>query len=207
MAQKLKAVLFISSVREGRNADRVVALTKKELEANGFTVKVFDPKVMQLPLLQNPIHFYPDPTKAPKQLQEANEEIKQADAFVFVTAEYNRGVPPALSNLIDHFSPAAYAWKPAMPVSYSAGPGAGHYATAALLPIFRELGLTATPAVAAIPTVDKALSADGQVQSGFEYVKRTLELTTSQLLWLANTLKKAREDPARKPPKSQPWMQ
>jgi len=207
MAHKLKAVLFIGSAREGRNADRVVPLVKKELEAAGFEVKVFDPKVMPFPLLQTPMHFYPDPTKAPKFLQEANEDIKRADAYVFVTAEYNRGVPPALSNMIDHFGPGVYAWKAGMIVSYSAGPGAGHYSTAALLPTLRELGLTPTPALAAIPTVDKALAADGQVQTGFEYVKKALELTTSQLHWLATTLKKSRDDPANKPPKVQPWVQ
>lgn len=198
MANKLKAVVFIGSNREGRNADRVTALVKAQLESSGFSVTVLDPKEIPFELLKRAFHHYPDPTKAPQHLQETNEVIKQADALVFVISEYNRSAPPALVNMIDHFSPAVFGWKPALPVSYSMGPVGGALGAVAMLPIFREMGLYVTPSPVTIGTVDKALSADGQVQPGFEYTKRSLELGVSQLAFLANALKPARQD-ANKP--------
>lgn len=203
MAQKLKAVLFLGSVREGRNAERVGAFLKNVVQGK-FDLKVFDPKKLAFPLLQQPIHFYPDPSKAPKELIEANEHLKQADAVIFVTGEYNRTAQPALLNLIDHFGVPSYAWKAALTVSYSPSPLGGTSAGQSLLPVGRELGLHFIPSSLTIPSVDKALSADGKVQSGFQFLQSVADLSADQLLWLANALKKARSE--QKPPKAQPYL-
>ncbi len=47
-------------------------------------------------------------------------KIKAADAFVFVTGEYNWGMQPGLKNLTDHFL-EEWFWRPAAIASYSAG--------------------------------------------------------------------------------------
>lgn len=52
-------------------------------------------------------------------LQDISEQIDKADAFLIITPEYNHSVPPALTNLLDHFSPAQYHFKPSGIVSYS----------------------------------------------------------------------------------------
>ena len=50
-------------------------------------------------------------------------KIRTADAFVFVTGEYNWGQQPGLKNLTDHFLEEWYC--PAAIASYSAGRLAG----------------------------------------------------------------------------------
>ena len=58
---------------------------------------------------------------APTHLLEANKKLEAADAVVVVSAEYNHSIPPALSNLMDHFPLASYAFKPSAIVCYSVG--------------------------------------------------------------------------------------
>jgi NAD(P)H-dependent FMN reductase len=201
--RKLKAIVFLSSVREPRNADRVLPFIKGVLQKH-FDVKVFDPKELQLPLVSKPLHFYPDQSKAPEQLRKLNDEIKEADALVFVTGEYNRGVPPPLTNMLDHFSPGSYAWKAGVTVSYSVSPLGGNLAPALLLTTLRDFGVQLIPSSITIPVVEKALSADGQVQSGQESIQQSADWATNQLVWLAQALKAAREKT--KPPKSHVYL-
>jgi NAD(P)H-dependent FMN reductase len=72
-------------------------------------------------ILKQPLHFYPDQTKAPKTIQDLDEKIKDADGLVFITAEYNAACPPGLLNLIDYFPPASFAFRPSCIIAYSMG--------------------------------------------------------------------------------------
>ena len=58
-----------------------------------------------MPVLKQPLHFYADSTKAPEVLHKLNEIVIKADAYLILTAEYNRSLPPALTNLMDHLPP------------------------------------------------------------------------------------------------------
>jgi NAD(P)H-dependent FMN reductase len=81
-----------------------------------------DPEKMPFEVLKQPIHFMKDPeNEAPGWLKEANEAIKQADGFIIVSSEYNCGIPPALSNMMDYFPPSSYRHRPCGLVTYSLG--------------------------------------------------------------------------------------
>ncbi len=60
------------------------------------------------------------PGEAPENLERLAGQIKAADAFIIVSGEYNHSIPPALSNLLDHFL-EEYFWRPSAIVCYSAG--------------------------------------------------------------------------------------
>ena len=99
------------------------SLKKKELNlTRSFSeFAVVDPLEIPFPMLKMPLHFYPDPSQAPSYLLEVNERIKAADAYVLVSAEYNYSIPPALSNMLDHFPMSSYAFKPTGIAVYSMG--------------------------------------------------------------------------------------
>ena len=66
-----------------------------------FTVRFVDLKAIDLPLLDEPHHpslqkYQYDHTRA------WSEIVREADAYVFVTPEYNFGAPPALINALDY---------------------------------------------------------------------------------------------------------
>jgi NAD(P)H-dependent FMN reductase len=80
-----------------------------------------DPLEIPFPLMSKPLHHYPDPSQAPAWLVAAGKKIQEADAYVFVSAEYNHSIPPALSNMADHFPLTYFAFKPSAIVCYSMG--------------------------------------------------------------------------------------
>src|SRR5687767_4943234 len=90
---------------------------------------------------------------------------KSADAFVVVTAEYNHSIPPALSNLLDHFL-EEYFWRPSAIVCYSAGQFGGVRAAMRLLAMLCELGMPSIPSLFPIPRVHDALDEGGHAREG-----------------------------------------
>ena len=140
MATK-KIIVFLGSTREGRLGEKVARYVEKVLEKTGMSAKIFgnsflksflvrmntninnyvDPLEMDFQMLRQPLHFMKDRSAAPKWLIEANEEIAAADGFVVVLSEYNCGIPPALSNMMDHFPPSSYRHRPCSIVTYSMG--------------------------------------------------------------------------------------
>jgi len=80
-----------------------------------------DPLEMQVPMMVKPLHHYSDQSQAPDWLRYVNHKVCEADAVVVVSAEYNHSIPPALSNLLDHFPGSSFAYKPSGIVCYSMG--------------------------------------------------------------------------------------
>jgi len=46
-------------------------------------------------------------------------QIKDADAIIVISAEYNHAIPPGLCNMLDYFSREAFAQKPSGIITYS----------------------------------------------------------------------------------------
>ena len=99
--QMLKVAIILGSTRPGRNGEAVSRwihdIAKKRNDANFDLVDIKD---FNLPLLDEPI--------PPSIRQYSNEHTKiwsakidSFDAYIFVTAEYNHGIPGALKNAID----------------------------------------------------------------------------------------------------------
>ena len=76
-------------------------------------------EALALPMLDRMYKEY-QPGDAPPAMEELAGKIRGADAFVFVTGEYNWGMQPGLKNLTDHYL-EEWFWRPAAIASYSAG--------------------------------------------------------------------------------------
>jgi NAD(P)H-dependent FMN reductase len=97
----LNVAIILGSTRPGRNgkavAKWVYEIAKRRTDA---TFELVDIKDFNLPLLDEPIPPSLGQYKNPHTKAWA-EKIAEFDAFVFVTAEYNHGIPGALKNAID----------------------------------------------------------------------------------------------------------
>jgi NAD(P)H-dependent FMN reductase len=100
-SQTLKIAIVLGSTRPGRNGEAVshwmYEIAKKRPDGNFELVDIRD---YNLPLLDEPIppsmgQYTKDHTKI------WSAKIDSFDAYVFVTAEYNHGIPGALKNVID----------------------------------------------------------------------------------------------------------
>ena len=98
----LKVAVILGSTRPGRNGEAVaqwVYETAKK-RSNDAEFEYVDIKDFDLPLLDEPVppsqgQYNKDHTKT------WSAKIESFDAFIFVTPEYNHGIPGALKNAID----------------------------------------------------------------------------------------------------------
>jgi NAD(P)H-dependent FMN reductase len=98
---KLRLAIILGSTRPGRNGEAVakwvyeIAKKRPDAEMEYVDIKDFD-----LPLLDEPI----PPSRGQYSKEHTKKwaaKIDSFDAFVFVAAEYNHGIPGALKNAID----------------------------------------------------------------------------------------------------------
>ena len=141
-------------------------------------------------MLKKPIHFYKDRSEAPKVLQETAKVIEAADAFVTITAEYNHSMPPALTNLMDHFPIKGYKYRPSGIVSYSMGQFGGVRAAMQARMLHGELGMPSIQNIFAIPQIQHALSPEGEPLN--EHMDKGAERLITELSWYAQALKNHR---------------
>lgn len=187
--EALKCVVFLGSVRENNMGSRAAKFISRKLTERGFKVDLLDPEVLDLPLLNKAFHFYQDKSKAPQVLQDTNKKIAEADAFVVVTAEYNHSMPPALTNMMDHFPIASYKYIPSGIVCYSMGSFGGVRASIQARSFLGELGSPNCQSVLAIPTIQKTLLEDGNPVPEDTHLDKGANKLITELEWYAIALK------------------
>jgi NAD(P)H-dependent FMN reductase/ribosomal protein S18 acetylase RimI-like enzyme len=152
--------IVIGSTRPGRVGPAVADWFAGEAEIHRtFDVRVFDLASVALPLLDEPEHpssgiYAHDHTKR------WSEMVAGADAFVFVTTEYNRGVPAPLKNALGYLY-TEWSDKPAAIVSYGMT-SMGLRAAESLRLTISALGMVLIPDLVAIP-LRQRLDADGHI--------------------------------------------
>lgn len=123
MSEPLRIGIILGSTRVGRFADRpaewILGLARKH---EGATFEILD-------LRDYPMPFFDQP-KSPLREASKNEvaqrwarKLGELDGFVFVTGEYNHGIPAVLKNALDHVY-AELNRKPASFVGYGNAGGA-----------------------------------------------------------------------------------
>ncbi len=91
--------IISSSVRAGRNSNRVALYFKNYLEVNKLaTVEIIDLLIYNFPVFAERLKFQKTP---PPAVLEFAEKIKSSDGILIVTPEYNGGYPASLKNVVD----------------------------------------------------------------------------------------------------------
>ena len=134
-----RILVFYGSYRSDRMGIRLADYLVAGLRARGADAELVDAKAIDLPMLDRMYKEYPE-GGAPAGLESLAQKIRSADAFVFVTGEYNWGPQPGLKNLTDHFL-EEWFWRPAAIASYSAGRFSGVRAGTVWHSILSEMGM------------------------------------------------------------------
>lgn len=187
-----KILVFLGSVRPGRMADRVSAAVKKVICAQGMEPIILDPLENPFEVCKVPLHYMDDESNAPRWMLKANNKIKLAEGFIAISAEYNAGIPPALSNMLDHFPPASFRHRPCGIITYAVSPFGGIRASVALRPFLAELGMFTVPSYSYIPVVGDNVGADGSLKS--DKIVDSLTRVVKEVGWYAEAVKKHKED-------------
>src|SRR5215813_15031717 len=154
----VRVLVFYGSYRSDRMGIRLADYVVTGLRARGGDVELVDAKAIGLPMLDRMYKEYA-PGSAPLALEQLASKIRAADAFVFVTGEYNWGMQPGLKNLTDHFL-EEWFWRPAAIASYSAGRLAGAHAATAWHGTLSEMGMVVISSTIAVGSIGQTLSAD-----------------------------------------------
>jgi NAD(P)H-dependent FMN reductase len=150
-----RILVLYGSYRSDRLGIRLANYIVDNLRQRGDDVELIDAKAVGLPILDRMYKEYPVGT-APAAMGALAQKIRGADAFVFVTGEYNWSVQPGLKNLTDHFL-EEWFWRPAAVVSYSAGRLAGVRAATAWHPILSEMGMVVVSSTLSVGQISAAL--------------------------------------------------
>jgi len=150
--------VVIASVRPGRVGLPVGRwVTETAAAHGGFQVEVADLVEVGLPLMDEPHH--------PRLGQYVHEHtlrwsalVDAADAFVFVTPEYNHGPAASLLNAIS-FLYREWLYKPIGFVSYGGASG-GMRAVEAVKPVVSRLSMVPLPEAVAVPYVRRQVVDD-----------------------------------------------
>ena len=172
--------VIVASVRKGRQGIGVAQWFVERAKQHGkFDVELIDLQAVNLPLLDEPNH------PRLRQYQHAHTKawsatVTRADAFVFVTPEYNYGSPPALINALDYVY-GEWHYKPVGFVSYG-GVSGGSRSVQMTKQIVTTLKMVPIVEAVTIPFFSKLMDA-GAFKGGETYDKAAVALLDELLKW------------------------
>ncbi|WP_322964539.1 NADPH-dependent FMN reductase [Sphingomonas fuzhouensis] len=191
-----RILVFYGSYRSDRQGIRLADYLVRAFRARGADAELIDAKAIGLPMLDRMYKEYPK-GEAPDVLEQLAARIRAADAFVFVSGEYNWGPQPGLKNLTDHFL-EEWFWRPAAIVSYSAGRLAGAHASVGWHGTLSEMGMVVISSTLTVGGIGQALDAAGQpTGDGGAALTRAFPRFADDLAWWTEA---AREQRARAAP-------
>jgi NAD(P)H-dependent FMN reductase len=190
-----KLQIIIGSTRPTRAADRVAPWVIDRARAHGgFDVEVLDLRDWPLPMFGEhlgTIGDFQDPTYSDPIVRRWNQKIKEADAYLVITPEYNHSIPGVLKNAIDSiFVSFAFRNKPLAAVGYSGGIAGGVRAIEHLAQIAVEAELVPLRTSVIIPQVVEAFDASGKPVNPVTDI--SLRVALDDLAWWAGALEQAR---------------
>ena len=153
-------LVLYGSYRIDRMGIRLADFIMDRLKARGAAPELIDAKAIGLPMLDRMYKEHPK-GQAPPALEALAEKIRRADAFIFVTGEYNWGPQPGLKNLTDHFL-EEWFWRPAAIASYSAGRLAGTRSATIWHSVLSEMGMVVISSQLAVGPIAETLDERGE---------------------------------------------
>jgi NAD(P)H-dependent FMN reductase len=182
-ALKHRLAIVVGSTRPGR----VGPIFAEWLETvarghGGFEPVIADLAKFDLPLLDEPHH--PRLGKYEKAHTKAwSQAVDAADAFVFVTPEYNYFAPPAIVNAVDYLA-REWNYKPAGFLSYG-GVSGGLRSVQSLKPLLTTVKVVPIPEAVALPTFATHLDDKGNFSPSEQVVGSAKAMLDELARWSA----------------------
>lgn len=195
----MKLLIIVGSTRQSRATPRVARWVEKTARDShqDHEWQYVDLVDYDLPFFDEPLSPLGNPNRqVDGVVKQWLDLLASADGYVFVTPEYNHGMPAVMKNAIDYVDRQLQR-KPAAIISH--GVMGGVRSAEILAQVLRSnIGASPIPETVYIsgPVGDKGLiSEDGELVS--ESVKgsqRPLDNTLKSLIWYAEALKAKREE-------------
>lgn len=192
---KPKLAIVVGSVRPNRFADHPTQWIAEIARQRGdFDVEVVDLKDYPLPFFAEEA----SPLWAPSKdavAQRWQHKVAEFDAYVFITAEYNRGPTAVLKNALD-YAYSEWSNKPVSFVGYGGVGGARAVEQLRLNAIELQMAPIRTGVHILAPQY-LAVAREGKKLGEFDFLNQSANDMLDQLSWWTNALKQARENALR----------
>lgn len=176
--------ILSSSTRIDRLSHRVALGLEKLISATtAHRVEVLDLASYQFPIMEEVFHRHPNP---PRGLADFAEAIRQSDAFLFVSPEYNGSYTAALKNAVDYLKEKEFNKKAIGVVSVSTGALGGIRAALSMQELVLGIGGFALPQMLTVPQVARNFDDAGNILDPAFQSKA--ELFLDAFLWLAEAV-------------------
>jgi NAD(P)H-dependent FMN reductase len=190
-----KLLIVVGSTRPGRAADAVTPWVVASAQSHGaFEVEVADLRDWLLPMFGEhwgSIGDISDPTYSEPIVKAWNNKVKQSDAFIVITPEYNHSVPGVLKNAIDTvWLSFGFRNKPVASVGYSGGVGGAIRAIEHLAHIFVEAEAVPLRNTVVLPQLQSVFDESGEPSS--PRTVAAMQVMLDDLAWWSAALEKAR---------------
>ena len=150
--------IISSSVRTGRNSNRVALYFKDYLEINNLaTVEFIDLNEYRFPVFDERLRFQKNPSV---EMLDFADKIKLADGVLIITPEYNGGYPASLKNVIDLLYDEWYR-KPIAISTVSNGIFGGSQVITSLQFSLWKIRAWTVPAMFPVPSIQKSFDENG----------------------------------------------
>ncbi len=198
-SKPLKIQVILGSTRDGRYGDKPARWIADEFAKQpGVAVELLDLRDWPLPFFNEAI-----PPAAGKRANVAanawGAKLAEADAYVIVTPEYNRGYPAVLKNALDW----VYTEVNQKPVTFlSYGGAGGARAVEQLRQVANELKMAPIrtgihlPLESYLATMKLTAPVDPALYNDNQRLKGQADAAITELLWWANALRTARNQVA-----------
>lgn len=193
----MKINIIVGSIRENRGSDKVAKWVKTTADETGLDADftIVDLKEYDLPIFAEPL-----PPMAMQNRTETGavkewlDAMSDTDGFIFVTPEYNHGMPSVLKNAIDYLD-FQLMKKPVAIVSHGVMGGARANERLRLV-INSNLGgvpISNSVTLKAPVAREEVISEDGRLVERYAHEQKALDTMLDNLMWYTRALKTARE--------------
>lgn len=191
MTKRINIQAIVGSIREGRNGEKVLkwfsSLISKREDAN---FELIDLKEWNLPMFSEAASPMMGNGKYANEMQQKwGDKIREGDAYIIITPEYNHGYPASVKNALDYLY-AEWNKKPVSFISYG-GISGGVRAVEQLRNVAVELQMIPVRQEVNIPLVWQAFDEEGELKNSEMHEERANAMI-EQLLWFAELLKNGR---------------
>lgn len=188
MAEPLKILVILGSVREGRMAEPIGNwVIERAAERDAFDCELIDMKLWDLPFYH---HAKPPAAGGYTDAKQIawGEKVASADGFILIAPEYNHGIPAVLKNALD----TVYAEWNRKPVAFVAYGGmGGARSVEQLTMVSRELQMA--PLEGALHLQGIWARREGDRFNADERENSRLGHLFDELAWWGRTLKAGRD--------------
>ena len=177
--------IISGSIRQNRNSHRVSLYLMERFNSEpNSQAALIDLAALNLPVMTDLWDKHPQQLEAYTQL--ANT-LKNSDAFIWVSPEYNGSYTPALKNFIDHFPKNAFYRKPVGVVSVSTGSLGGIRGGINMQELAIAVQAYALPQMLLVPQVINKFDLSGAL-TDTTYTKQ-VDTFMTELKWLSDAVK------------------